>query len=417
MISFRPSPALQLALTQVIVEGSTFLRNLILARLIGAEQMGLAVAVALGIRLFEMIGDFGLERWLVQVRSSDLGRARGTVHSLQALKGLLLTGLAVLAAVPVTKALQPQLDPAIFALAAIAIAIRGLVNCDYRERQRGRDYAATLHVEGGSSLVALFAIAPIALLTRDYSAFAWASISQAVALCMLSHVVARRAMSFTTELDIVKQALRFGFPVACNAALMFLAMQGDRVLIAIYFEPEVLAAFALAAQLTLLPALAGAKYLLTFDLPRFSRLTLRPNAWQPLFRSRLRRVASIAATLALMLGILGDELVGFLYGSQFVVDPAVMGLLALAAGLRLLRAVPNTLLTAMGRTTVLLACNLPRIVTLSLAFGALAIGAGPATVVFIGALSEAAGLMMGLTAVYTSDRWQSRLSQPSPETL
>jgi O-antigen/teichoic acid export membrane protein len=224
-------------------------------------------------------------------------------------------------------------------------------------------------------------------------------------------------MSFTTELDIVKQALRFGFPVACNAALMFLAMQGDRVLIAIYFEPEVLAAFALAAQLTLLPALAGAKYLLTFDLPRFSRLTLRPNAWQPLFRSRLRRVAGIAATLTLVLGILGDELVGFLYGPQFVVDPAVMGLLALAAGLRLLRAVPNTLLTAMGRTTVLLACNLPRIVTLSLAFGALAIGAGPATVVFIGALSEAAGLMMGLTAVYTSDRWQSRLSQPSPETL
>jgi O-antigen/teichoic acid export membrane protein len=140
-------------------------------------------------------------------------------------------------------------------------------------------------------------------------------------------------MSFTTELDIVKQALRFGFPVACNAALMFLAMQGDRVLIAIYFEPEVLAAFALAAQLTLLPALAGAKYLLTFDLPRFSRLTLRPNAWQSLFRSRLRRVAGIAATLALMLGILGDELVGFLYGPQFVVDPAVMGLLALAAGL------------------------------------------------------------------------------------
>jgi O-antigen/teichoic acid export membrane protein len=131
----------------------------------------------------------------------------------------------------------------------------------------------------------------------------------------------------------------------------------------------------------------------------------------------MRRVAVIAATLALVLGVLGDELVFFLYGSQFVVDPTVMGLLALAAGLRLLRAVPNTLLTAMGRTTVLLACNLPRIVTLFLACGALAIGAGPATVVFIGALSEAAGLMMGLSAVYASDRWQSRLSQPSPETL
>ena len=135
-----------LGLTQLVGEGSAFLRNLVLARLLGAEEMGLAVAIALGIRLFEMIGDFGLERWLVQVSADDLPRARGTVHSLQAVKGLLLSGVAMALAVPLTRALQPQLGPEIFALAAIAIGIRGLVNCEYRERQRNRDYVATLQV-------------------------------------------------------------------------------------------------------------------------------------------------------------------------------------------------------------------------------------------------------------------------------
>jgi O-antigen/teichoic acid export membrane protein len=395
----RLSPAVLLGLTQLVGEGSAFLRNLILARLLGAEEMGLAVAVALGIRLFEMIGDLGLERWLVQVGSDDLHRARGTVHSLQAIKGLLLTGLAMALAVPLTRALQPQLSPAIFALAAIAIGIRGLVNCDYRERQRNRDYLATLQVEGGSNMLALCATAPIAMLTQDYSAFAWAAILQATTMCMLSHIVARRSISFTADVAFIRRALRFGFPIACNAALMFLAMQGDRLLVAVYFEPEVLAAFALGAQLTLFPALAGAKYLLMFDLPRFSRLTPRANAWQSLFRTRFLRIAAIAASLVVTLGVFGDELVGTLYGPEFTIDPWVMGLLALAAGIRLLRAVPNTVLMAMGRTPVLLAGNLPRIGALCIALGALATGKGLATVVFIGVLSEVAGLVIGLTAL------------------
>jgi O-antigen/teichoic acid export membrane protein len=399
-----------LGLTQLVGEGSAFLRNLVLARLLGAEEMGLAVAVALGIRLFEMIGDFGLERWLVQVGPDDLPRARPTVHSLQAVKGLLLTGLAMALAVPLTRALQPQLSPEVFALAAIAIGIRGLVNCEYRERQRNRDYVATLQVEGGSNMLALFAIAPIAMLTRDYSAFAWAAILQAGALCLLSHLVARRTISFAADATFLRRALRFGFPVAGNAALMFLAMQGDRLLVAVYFEPEVLAAFALGAQLTLLPALAGAKFLLTFDLPRFARLTPQADAWQSLFRSRFARVAAIAAALVLALGVLGDELVGALYGAQFVLDPSVMGLLALAAGIRLLRAVPNTVLMAMGRTPVLLAGNLPRIAALCSALGALAFGAGLATVVFIGVLSEIAGLLIGLAALFL-DRRQPGMAQ------
>ena len=41
-MSRRYSSSAALALSQIVAEGSAFLRNLILARLIGAEQMGLA---------------------------------------------------------------------------------------------------------------------------------------------------------------------------------------------------------------------------------------------------------------------------------------------------------------------------------------------------------------------------------------
>jgi O-antigen/teichoic acid export membrane protein len=408
-MSRRYSSSAALALSQIVAEGSAFLRNLILARLIGAEQMGLAIALALGIRMIEMIGDFGLERWLVQVRPHELRRVRGTVHSIQALKACILMGIAFFLIAPLVTALRPELSPA--TLAAVAIGIRGCVNCDYRERQRSGDFIGTLQVEGISNAVSLLAIAPIAVAIRDYSALAWASVIQAATLCLMSHAIATRGIVFNYHVATIKKALRFGLPIACNGALMFLAMQGDRMIVAVHFDLGLLAAFAIAAQLTLLPAIAGARFLLTLDLPRFSRDVVCGESWPADFRKRFLQVSGVAALLALGLGVLGNAFIGLLYGPEFLVEPIVLAMLAVAAGIRLIRAVPNTLLMAAGRTFVLLACNLPRIVALMVALLAVTNGAGLATVAGIGAVSEAISLACGLVAVGGLGRNRSRLQQ------
>ena len=139
-------PSLTLAASLLSVEGAVFLRNLILARLIGPDEMGLAVALVLGFRLVEMIGDFGHERLLVQVRDGDLARVRGATHFIQAIKGVLLFLLVALLAAPLSAVLGPGLSPVIFVLAATSLVLRGFANCDYRERQRHRDYLPTLTV-------------------------------------------------------------------------------------------------------------------------------------------------------------------------------------------------------------------------------------------------------------------------------
>ena len=412
----RMRPSVVLALAQVVGEGSAFLRNLILARLIGAEQMGLAVALALGIRVIEMFSDFGLKRLLVQVRSSELDRVRGAVHLIRAAKACILVVCAMLLAVPLTGAINSALSPAMFMLAATAIIIRGLANCDYRERQRQRDFTGVLLVEGGSNMAALMVIAPIAIATRDYSALVWASLVQATVLCGLSHLIAKRPMSWLLDIATIKKALRFGVPIACNGALIFLAMQGDRLIVAVHFTPEELAKFAIAAQISLFPTLAGARFLLAFDLPRFARLVDEPSELRVQFKNRLIFVSGVALLLALGLGLLGNTAIGLLFGAGFVSAPTIMALLAVVAGIRLIRAVPNTLLMATGRTSIMLACNVPRILALFVALAFIAYGAGLVQVVAIGMVSEAISLLLGLTVVAGFGRHQIGLAHSSVET-
>ena len=233
MLSSTRRPRLTLAATQAVCEGSAFLRNLVLARLIGVDEMGLAVALALGIRIFEMAGELGLDRLLVQIEDEALAAARRTVHLLQLVKGLSLAGGAALLAVPVSRALDSALDPSWFALAALSLALRGAANYDFRERQRRGEFLPALIVEGGSSLIAALATIPLALVTRDYTVLAWALLLQASVFCALSHIVAGNRYTVGADRTLLRRALRYGVPIALNGALMFLAMQGDRLIVAV----------------------------------------------------------------------------------------------------------------------------------------------------------------------------------------
>jgi O-antigen/teichoic acid export membrane protein len=414
MLKPTVGPRLALAATQVLCEGSAFLRNLILARIIGAEEMGLAVALALGIRILEMAGDFGLDRLLVQVDDSALPAMRRTVHLLQLAKGCALAALAVALAAPVTAALDPALDPAVFALAALSFALRGAVNFDYRERQRRQEFVPALAVEGGSNLIAALATAPLAWLARDYTALAWGSLLQAVLLCGLSQLIATRRLALGIEREALRRCLRYGLPIALNGALMFLAMQGDRVIVALHFPAQELARFAIAAQLTLLPALIGARYVLASALPRLARLVGDPAAFGREESELLLTTSLVAAGGMLLFGAGGSTIVSLLYGSAYVMAPEMFWLLAVTAGLRLIRAVPGTSLLAFERTQMLFASNLPRLLTVALAFGIAAAGGDLAAIALIGVAGEAASLAIALFAAAAA---RSRLSAVRPHRL
>ena len=402
MLNHHQNQKLALIATQVLCEGSAFLRNLVLARLIGAEEMGLAVALALAIRIFEMAGEFGLDRLLVQVEETALSRMRRTVHLLQLVKGALLAAAATFLAVPVSQALNPALDPSMFALAALAMAIRGAGNCQFREHQRRGEYVPGLVVEGGSALAAALACVPLSWALRDYSALVWVLLLQAGVFCALSHLVASSPYRVGLYRSLLSRCLRYGAPIALNGALMFLALQGDRLVVALYFPAAELARFALAAQLTLLPALIGTRYLLASELPHFARLVREGTDVGNHCLALLHRVVLISLVGAFLLGLGGNTLVSLLYGEVYLVEPVVFWLLAAGAGIRLVRVVPSTAFMALERTHFLFLSNLPRLVTLPLAFWSAATGGGLATIVVIAVLGEALSLIVGLVVLFLS---------------
>jgi O-antigen/teichoic acid export membrane protein len=98
----------------------------------------------------------------------------------------------------------------------------------------------------------------------------------------------------------------------------------------------------------------------------------------------------------------GNALVAWLYGDVYTVAPALFWLLAAGAGIRLIRAVPGTALMALERTHHLLFSNLPRLITVALAFWAAAHGSGLTAIVAIAVCGEGFSLLIALAAIGAS---------------
>lgn len=402
MLNHQRSQQVALVATQAVREGSAFLRNLILARLLGAEEMGLAVALTLGIRLFEMVGDLGLDKLLVQVEEVTLASMRRMVHLLQLLKGFVQAALVFALATLIAPVLNPDLDPSLFILAAVGLAIRGASNFDFRECQRDGNFMKALIVEGGSAFSTVLVCAPLAWVIRDHSVLAWGLLVQSIVYFALSHLVATSDYRLGFERALLARCLGYGAPIAFNGALVFLALQGDRLVVALNFSAAELAGFALAAQLTLLPALIAGRYLLAHELPIFARLSRNAEGVGGHCLLLLRRITPLSLAGVLAFGVGGNALVGWLYGEAFMVAAPVFWALAAGAGIRVIRSVPGTMLMALERTQYLIISNLPRLVTLPLALWSAMHGGSLATVVAIGVIGEALSLLVAFGAIALS---------------
>lgn len=400
----RPLRRLLPVATQLAAEVGSLVRNLLLARLLGAEEMGLAAIVALGLRLVEMAGALGLDRWLVQLPPGRAGRAQATLHGASLLLGATLAAVLALLGPLLVPAFAPAVHPELFLPAAAILLVRGAMHLDYRRQQRHGDFRAAFWVEGVPALASCLLIPPLAELGQG--ALVWALLAQACLALIASHRCARRPWRPALAPATLAAALRFGAPLALNGMVMFAVLQGDRVLVAAELPAAELARFIVVGQCALLPVLAATRVVLSTELPRLARL--REDV--PAFLSTFTRDLGLATAAAVLGGagfvLVAPTLVPLLFGADFGLGGGLAAAFAAAAGIRLVRAIPNVGLMALGRTRALLVAGLPRLaavacVWLMLASGAL--GAGTAVlepVVLAGAIGEAASLLVALVLLH-----------------
>jgi O-antigen/teichoic acid export membrane protein len=392
--------AILVSVNQIVVEGAVLFRNILLARLLGPEQMGMAIMLAITLRFLEMISYLAADRLLVQARDGNTSRFQSNAHGLEVIRGF-LSGITLCALAYPAAIIFGYPDIAwAFSVLGLSPMLRGFIHLDYRRFQRILRFDLTLKVESLASICGLLAVWPAWILIGDYSVLVWISLIQAIAQVGFSHAYARRPYCLRFQRQYLFRMLKFGWPMLVNSLLMFGVFQGDRLIVAVSVTADQLSRFALALQLGLLPTLILARGSLSLLLPILSRQQDHKIIFQKLYQRSLLFLSLTAMVFAIGYLFFGNLVIALFFGANFVVDPAVLAWLGCALAIRIVRVGPSTAALALGDSKTLLFANMWRLGGLVIAAYAGLSGMGLSFISMAAAIGETLALIAGIFLLY-----------------
>ena len=81
---------INLVASQIFVQGCSFVRNVIIARLVSPSDFGIASMFAISLSLLEMISNLAAEKLIIQATEGDAESFQATIQCLQFIRGSLI---------------------------------------------------------------------------------------------------------------------------------------------------------------------------------------------------------------------------------------------------------------------------------------------------------------------------------------
>lgn len=353
------SGAMVLAANMVDV-ASVLLRNIILARLLPVEQFGLAATFSILMTMIETFQNVGLNRLVVQDARADNPQFVASLHGAQI--AISIGAALLLAALAYPFALgmgSPRLTFGYLLLALVPLA-NAFVNLETFRMQRDGRFGPQVLRSLLSQPIGLLAIFPGYLWLGDHRTALFAIIAQQVAAVVLTHVKVRPRFRIAFDGAVARTVAAFGWPLIANGLLMFLILNGDRIIVLDRFGPAALGWFSAAVMLTLTPANLILRSLQTVTLPSLSRARSDRADFQRIYDASCSTTALAGLVAVLGTLLFGDIIIALLFGEKFLPAAAVLAPLACMNALRLLRVAPTVAAMAHGETRNPLYANLVR---------------------------------------------------------
>jgi O-antigen/teichoic acid export membrane protein len=337
------------------------LRYVLLARLLGPEQLGYAATLILTASFFDLISDIGGDRFLVQDKDGDEPRVQGLVQLALVVRGFSIAACMAIVAWPVAYfSKAPALGPAI-AVFALSPLITGFLHLDLRRKQRHNDFRTESNCALISEAAGLVVTVIAALLTHNFTAVLWGLITRALVWVACSHWLATRPYSIAYSHQDGPRLARFSLPLMLNGLILFLGGQGDRVLVGGRVGFAGLGHYSAVILLVFYPSAVVQKYAHAIYMPMIAAARSAPVERARISGQLASQTVLLSLGMSVGFAMVAPFVVALLYGSRFSLSPLTVALIGILQASRFLTVWPTTVALAMGRSTIVLANNLLRL--------------------------------------------------------
>lgn len=383
-----------------------FARNILVARLIGIEDYGIAILFAMVMAVVEMSTDVGLQQFIIQADDGEDADLQAGLQGFHLLRAVGATVMVALLAQPFAVFMGVPEVAWAFQVLALTRLIMGFTHYDIFRLQRKMKYLPMFMSQNTGFLAGFVVVYPLALAFDDYRVMLYSLVLQCIMITLGSHLLAERRYRLRLDRALIRRALGFGWPLLLNGILMFFVLNGEKMAVGREVSPAELGLFAMGMTLTISPAMIIARVISSFFLPQISAAKNNPEAFRRMAYVSVQTAFLSGLVLVAGIALFGPWLVRLLLGPDFA---PLTELLIWFAVLQAVRGSKGGLVVtsvAKGKTTNMLYANSCRILSLPLSWYALTQGAELWMVIAIATAGEFCGFLVSQALI----RHQLRIS-------
>lgn len=388
---------LKLGAGQGFSQGCSFIRNVIVARLISTADFGIAATFAITLSLIEMLSNLAADKLILQSKKGDDPGFQETLQFVQFGRGIFSSVWLFLLAGPVSRLFGVPEATWAFRWLAVIPLLRGLIHQDIYRFQRNMQFGPSILADALAIGLSTLATYPFGRLFPDYSCLLWLILLQTATLAVMSHIVAERSYRWSFTKEHVTDLYRFGWPLLLNGILLFGIMQGDRFLIgsanklfgrSLYTLSD-LGLYSVVFALTFAPTMLLSNVSIPLFLPLLSKAQSEFNVFIKRYDMVCRFITLSGGAIAIILITSGTLIIKFIYGEKYSVNTGgIVAWLGAMQAFRLIRTGPTIAAMAKGDTKNSLYSNIYRSVALVAALVVVATGGSVASIAATGFFGE-----------------------------
>ena len=387
-------------LSSVVGVGLSFLRSIVLVRLLTPEIFGLMAICSMVIRGIEIFTETGFGAALIH-RQQRFEDARDTAFTLLVLRGAGLAVIAFFVAPWIAAFYNEAVLESIISVIGISFLLTGFNNVNTIALQKELDFKRLTYLEQISGVLNTIVALGLAYWLRDVWALVYAQLMSSVISVVLSYAMVPGRPRFRLDPVITKELFSYGKFMTGLAIVVFLGSQLDNAMIGKLLGMELLGYYTVAYTLASIPSIYISKVIAKVLFPMFSKLQTDLPQLRAEYVRGVRLVVAVVVPTSVAVVVLAHDFVTVLYGAKWAAAGVPLQILAISGCFQALWMLNGYLYNAVGKPYVDFYMNASRLVVMLGLLYPLTLSYGLAGASVAVAIPMAAQFMVG---VYLSRR-------------
>jgi PST family polysaccharide transporter len=352
-------------LSSIVINALSFIRSIILARLLTPEIFGLMGICLMITRGVELSTETGFSAALIH-RQKNYEEAKDTAFTLMILRGFILAIVAFLIAPLVANYYERNVIDVIIKIIAISFIIKGFHNINIVGLKKELDFKRLTYLEQSMTIINFVVVVSLAYLLRNVWALVIGQIIASFMGVILSYIIIPGRPHIRFNKKIAKELFTYGKFITGLTVVIYITTEIDNAFVGKMLGMENLGYYVLAYTLANLPATHISKLISKVMFPAYSKLQNDLPALREVYLKVLKLVATITIPAAAGIAVLAPEIILVVYGEKWVPAVSALRILSIFGCIRALSSINGYLYNAIGKPNITFYMNMVKLVIILL---------------------------------------------------